>query len=344
MALTSLRKILEKVVVRSVGSIPAGVLRKVTNARILIPYYHVVSERELSHVRHLYKYKNERMFREDLDFLGRKYAPITLRDLLDSLYRERKLPKNAMLLTFDDGFREMHDVVAPILLEKGIPATFFVNTDFLDNREMCYLNKASVLVDVLEKIDDPGLSEKILRLLPPDGSRDADVIVRLLAIPYEKRDALDEIAGVLRVDFAAYLEHHRPYLASGQIKEMIDRGFTFGAHSLDHPVYSALPEKEQVRQTLESLGELKRRFSISYGAFAFPRHDRNVARLFFDEIFKGGADVTFGSEGFLDDGVPRHFQRVNLERTLMPADYIIAKKHAQKIRFTIAGKANIRRA
>ena len=45
-----------------------------------------------------------------------------------------KLDRRCLHLTFDDGFRELHDVVAPILLRKGIPATFFVNSAFIDNK------------------------------------------------------------------------------------------------------------------------------------------------------------------------------------------------------------------
>jgi peptidoglycan/xylan/chitin deacetylase (PgdA/CDA1 family) len=36
----------------------------------------------------------------------------------ESLYRK-------LVLTFDDGFRENYDVIATILKEKGITATFF---------------------------------------------------------------------------------------------------------------------------------------------------------------------------------------------------------------------------
>jgi peptidoglycan/xylan/chitin deacetylase (PgdA/CDA1 family) len=339
-----LRKNLEKAIVESFRKIPLSLLQKVTDANILIPYYHMVRDWDLPHVKHLYEYKNVKTFVDDLDFLAKRYSPITLQDLLDSLYRGRKLPGNAMLLTFDDGFREMHDVVAPLLLKKGIHATFFVNTDFIDNRDMCYLNKASLLADGLESTDNKKMNKEIKRLLSSGKNESAGWKELILAVPYESRDILDEIADRLQVDFREYLENRRPYLTSDQIRHMIDHGFTFGAHSLDHPLYSLLPVEEQVRQTLESVGALKNRFSISYGAFAFPRHDKNVTRAFFDEIFKYGAvDVTFGTDGFQNDSVMYHLQRVNLERTLMPADYIIAKKHAQKIRFILTGKATIRR-
>jgi peptidoglycan/xylan/chitin deacetylase (PgdA/CDA1 family) len=338
------RRKLEKAVVGSFRKIPLSFLQKATDAGILVPYYHMVRDWDLPHVKHLYEHKNVKRFVDDLDFLGKTYTPITLQDLLDSLYRGRKLPWNAMLLTFDDGFREMHDVVAPLLLKKGIHATFFVNTDFIDNREMCYLNKASLLADGLENTHNPEMKKEIKQLLSTDKNGSAGWKERILSVPYENREILDEIASRLGIDFRKYLENCRPYLTSDQIRHMIDHGFTFGAHSLDHPLYSSLPVGEQVRQTLESVDALKKRFSISYGAFAFPRHDRNVTRAFFKEIFNNGAvDVTFGTDGFQNESVKYHLQRVSLERTLMPADYIIAKKHAQKIRFILTGKATIQR-
>jgi len=62
------------------------------------------------------------------------------------------LTRQSFFLSFDDGLREPLDIIAPILKQKGVPATFFVNTATLDNLEMLYRHKASLLVDHVRRI------------------------------------------------------------------------------------------------------------------------------------------------------------------------------------------------
>ena len=79
-----------------------------------------------------------------------------LLDVIAWVRGETILPPNSFLLTFDDGFREIYDIIAPILLDKGIPATFFISSGFLDNRELCYQHKASLLVEKVRNGISPG--------------------------------------------------------------------------------------------------------------------------------------------------------------------------------------------
>lgn len=66
-------------------------------------------------------------FEAQLQYLDEAdYHPITLTDLYLYLTEGYPLPKNPIVLTFDDGYRDAYEVVFPKLLEHGFPATFFV--------------------------------------------------------------------------------------------------------------------------------------------------------------------------------------------------------------------------
>ena len=54
-----------------------------------------------------------------------------------------------MFLSFDDGLREIANEIAPLCRQVGVPATFFVNSASLDNRFLCFRNKASLLIEKL---------------------------------------------------------------------------------------------------------------------------------------------------------------------------------------------------
>jgi hypothetical protein len=73
-------------------------------------------------------------------------------------------------------------------------------------------------------------------------------------------------------------------MTSAEIKELIQKGFAVGSHSIDHPLYSLIPLQEQIRQTLVSTDWVTKGFDLPYKAFAFPHVDRGVGQAFFREM------------------------------------------------------------
>ena len=53
----------------------------------------------------------------------------------------------AVLLTFDDGYRDYHDVVCPLLRERGLSAVLFVITDYLDHPRLLPWDRLRLAVD-----------------------------------------------------------------------------------------------------------------------------------------------------------------------------------------------------
>ena len=127
--------------------VPFGRLQQWGRPPLFLPFYHLVSDENPSHVRYLYPVRTVRQFRDDLDFFLKNYQPVPLEALWPLAENPAQQPSGrpAMHLSFDDGLRECHDVVMPILLEKGVPATFFLNPDIVDNRDLMFRYKASLL-------------------------------------------------------------------------------------------------------------------------------------------------------------------------------------------------------
>ena len=310
----------------------------------LVPFYHVISDEPVTHTEHLYRHKTVGQFRHDLDHLLSGYRPISLAEVLECRKAERTLPERSFLLTFDDGYREMSEIVAPILLEKGVSATFFLNSAFVDNKNLCHVNKASLLVSRLRSLGRPHLERRLLELIPGQKLRPEDLDGAILSVPYEQRALLDAMAEVLGVDFPGYLRERRPYLTSAQVAGLVSRGFTVGGHSIDHPFYASLSLEEQLRQTIESVRFVRERFGLTYGVFAFPFEDVGVSRPFFDELFrKGQIDLTFGAAGLIDEDIPNHLQRVCMEAYGATAKHILAYHHARRTMTMLSGRSRIKR-
>ena len=61
------------------------------------------------------------------------YQAVSLDAVVDHYVAGAPLPRRAVLITFDDGYRDNLENAAPILLRHGYPAVVFVATDFLDD-------------------------------------------------------------------------------------------------------------------------------------------------------------------------------------------------------------------
>ena len=315
-----------------INIIPFSLIKRTGSGKLVVLYYHVVNDEDVPHIKHLYKYKRTRPFRDDLEFLLKHYFPIRLSDIILWAKSKNTLPPNCFLLTFDDGLREIYDVIAPILIDKGIQATFFISSAFLDNQELCYQHKASLLVEKIRKGISPDTQEELKGILLKVGISFSRLSEGVLKIDYKRRDALDKIAEILQVDVQGYLNEKQPYLTSGQVEQLIDWGFAIGAHSIDHPYYSTLSLSEQLEQTIVSVKQIQEKFCLDYGAFAFPHNDIGVSEEFFKKVQESGLiDITFGTGGMVDRGLRSHRQRVSLENPLLPARKLIPWQYIKRL-------------
>lgn len=330
-----------KVVPHIISKISPHQLIKIAGVNLFIPYYHIVSDDEVVHIKHLYPHKTLKQFTSDLDFLVKHFMLINLADLIAFIKRGKQLPPKALLLTFDDGFREIHDIVAPILLQKGIPAVFFINSSFTDNNNLCYQHKASILVEyLLQNNISKALQKQLVNFFSQHNIKAHDIKSGILAIKYHQRDLINDIERLLNVDVVVYLARHQPYLTSVQINKLIDDGFAIGAHSIDHPLYSDLSLEEQVKQTIDSVRFVRNKYNLCYGAFAFPHSDTGVSKQYFAQIEESGlVDISFGTAGMIGDSISYNFQRFSLEKPLMPANEIIALQIAKRF-LRIAKQSN----
>ena len=64
-------------------------------------------------------------------FLGDHLEVVRLEDIIERLEASGPLT-GQLAITFDDGYRDNFDEAAPILERYGLPATFFVTTDFIE--------------------------------------------------------------------------------------------------------------------------------------------------------------------------------------------------------------------
>ena len=79
------------------SSVPIPLSSAILGIPLVIPYYHMVSDEQVPHVKHLYRYRKIRQFTKDLDFFLAHYEPVTLNDLLEHLMGIDRCPSDVSI-------------------------------------------------------------------------------------------------------------------------------------------------------------------------------------------------------------------------------------------------------
>jgi peptidoglycan/xylan/chitin deacetylase (PgdA/CDA1 family) len=265
-------------------------------------------------------------------------------ELVRLVIEKESITRPVFHLTFDDGLKEMVTTVAPLLQKLGIPATFFINTGFIGNREIFYRYKASVLIDRLPFIHSASI-KKVSGLLDSYGIGDGTLPNRLLSVDYSRKALLDDLATVIEVNFRDYLKEHDIYMNEPDIRDLLNKGFSIGAHSIDHPEFRVLSREEQLKQTKESTTFLMKTFAVSPVLFSFPFSDEGVTMEYFTRTHNPGGpvDLSFGISGMKTDSVSRHLHRIPMETGNFSAGQIVIGEYLYYCMKALVNKNKINR-
>jgi peptidoglycan/xylan/chitin deacetylase (PgdA/CDA1 family) len=268
-------------------------LLKRLNSQIVFPFWHVVSDEELPHIAHLYKAPTSNEFIASLDELLKDFTPISLDDIVNQKLNSQK---KYMCLSFDDGLVQMHDLVAPILKSKGIPAAFFVNPPFVGDTQYFHRYERSAILYYLSK------SEKFSK------STQNDILNN------KTSDELRMFCEKHEVNLPDIMKQQRIYMNLEEIKSLHESGFNIGAHSMTHTDFASIDTDEKIREVSESLNWISENISTKIRSFAFPFSDDGTSKSELVKIYKANdLHLSFGTSGhgkMLD--LP-HYQRIPME-------------------------------
>jgi peptidoglycan/xylan/chitin deacetylase (PgdA/CDA1 family) len=221
-------------------------------------------------------------FVEQVGYIRRYYQPITMEDLIDAARaKDRGLPPNAILLTFDDGYADHFANVFPVLKKHGIQGSFFPPARAILEHRVLDVNKIHF---VLAAVGDKSQIVRLIfseirenmashaldrpeayyeRLAVPSRYDTAEVVfikkVLQMALPEELRT---KIADKLFVEFVTSDERafaSELYMSVEQLRHMRGNGMHIGSHSYDHYWMNTLDPDEQsieIDRSLEFLAAL----------------------------------------------------------------------------------------
>lgn len=256
------------------------------------------------------------VFDRQMRHLARRYRAVSAEEVLHALRSRRPLPARAVLVTFDDAYRDFGDVAWPILRRHGLPATVFVPTAFPDQpaREFWW----DRLHRVVESTASRSVSVPALGRWPLDGPSERAAALRaieahLKTVPHA--DAMEIVEAVCASldDAGGAGATDAPVLGWDALRELAGDGVTLGAHTRTHAALTRLP-LEQVRAEVRgSLEDLRREIGAVAPVFAYPfgAHDDAVVGVLREEGVELALTCLDGHNR-LGDADPLRLRRTNI--------------------------------
>jgi len=246
--------------------------RKLTKSQVAVLLYHrICPESDSWSLKPLTPEKFERQ----IEYFYNEFDIIAIEQLIEFLNHREPLPKKAVAITFDDGYKDNYDYAYPILKKYRAPATIFLTTGHIGTGKLFWWDMVRYMISqtTSDKLDLGYLGKYKLYKNSNDFNSASIIIEKLKRIPYnQKRHILEMMAQVLGVNIP--IDAGKKLILSWEeIIEMSRNRITFGAHTVNHPELINMPLNEAKSEILQSKKDIERKIGAPVSLFSFPNGD-----------------------------------------------------------------------
>jgi peptidoglycan/xylan/chitin deacetylase (PgdA/CDA1 family) len=211
-------------------------------------------------------------FAAQMEYVAEHCSPCSLDEAVERLHRN-DLPENALVVTFDDGYRDNYVHAFPVLQRNRIPATIFLATGAIGTGRMIWHDRVFrafreskvAMLDGLAGIE----SNMPLRTIDERRSAQGRILQLLWQLPDDARleriDQLEERLGI-----GGGKEQPDLMLGWDEVSHMAENGILFGSHTVSHPILANLPESRLRDEVEASKKAIECRTNRMVTGFAYP--------------------------------------------------------------------------
>jgi peptidoglycan/xylan/chitin deacetylase (PgdA/CDA1 family) len=181
-----------------------------------------------------------------------------------------RMPPRAVAISFDDGYRSIHDLAMPILVKHGLPATVFVTTGHMHDDGSMWND---MILEAVRRLPATPLELSALGLGafpmagPAERKQTAGALTELCKyMPLAERtrftDYLQHLAGVnLRQDLM---------LTGDMLRTLMRNDIEIGGHTVNHPILTRLDDNMARREIVDNKTHLETMIGQPVRLFAYP--------------------------------------------------------------------------
>jgi len=239
-------------------------------AKALILVYHRVLER--APFNPLNNIVTKSNFIKQVEEIAKKYPVATLTDIIRQCQSGQPKEKTQVVLTFDDGYYDNYDIVLPILQKKGLPATFFLITDYINGNFPLWDWQIFNILSDNTLVRSMNIEGHIIRqwTFEPRTSYIFRILARMKPISFAMRHKIifalkREIKDRLDSSYAK-----ERCMSWEEIRRMTDAGMEIGSHSLSHRSLAKIPFEDAAQELKKSKEIIEQNINRQCRHFSFP--------------------------------------------------------------------------
>ncbi len=230
-----------------------------------------------------------------INFVRKHYTVISLGDYLRMVEKQETLPANSIILSFDDGYRDVLKNAVPVLQKQGLPAILFVPTAAIDAGQTFWWDALFALLQNGSAAGfnttvsaDPAVQPYLKRveniLNMENGTRQTEIFAFI--------DGLQTVNAEIRERVLHYLlkgqsrihaqgDSFPQVLTWDEIRQCTISGFEIGSHTVTHQFLTSVPQSDAEYEIVKSKSKLELFLGSEVTSFSYPggHHDGNTALL-----------------------------------------------------------------
>ncbi len=176
-------------------------------------------------------------------YLKRHYNIISLQEYLQAVQTKSKLPRKALVITFDDGHASNYALL-PVLQRLEIPTTIFLCSEIVGTQRHFWFRHSEEMKPQVESLKRLTNQERLRRLQTYGFGQETE---------YNDRQALND----------------------KEIKEMTS-AVDFQSHTCFHPILPQCNETEARHEIIDSKHHLEERYGLEINTLSYPNGDYSV--------------------------------------------------------------------
>jgi len=215
-------------------------------------------------------------FERQIDYICRKFNPISVSQLNSHLADHEPLPPRAVLVTFDDGYKDNAVVAWPILRARNLPAVVFLATDHIGTNRPFLWDFAAYCFQYTRR----DFADVPLLGLVPVGTRAERLaaterwVLQSKSLPASERwPAADLLRRSLAVEVPddAFSDF---YMSWDDARRLASEGCDFGGHTKTHPILTTTVLDDARDEIAGSFERIAAELGRPPTAFAYPNGSR----------------------------------------------------------------------
>lgn len=246
-------------------------------------------------------------FEKQMRYIAKRKKVISLATFLDCIGKNKQ-PKDRIVITFDDGYRDNCEIAVPILKKYDLPATFFIATGLIDGASVFDKLNHLVMTTKRDKITislDNGVNKEISLMNSEDRYAFVKNAIYLLENMAHERQ-LDFLKSIsqLHGDTFNFEQYNPKVMMSWEECEMMStyNDISFGVHTVSHANLAKLSLEEAKEEITISREELEAHIERQVAFFSYPHSkgsDSSIVKILrqcgFQCALTGGLGINKGN-------------------------------------------------